>query len=119
MNFKYLLRFLLINLLIDDFISNKVLSCNEFSKIDSITHVYYKGIAFVITSNGFYYIIREKDINRKDINAFEISGKIPFIANCCDSALIKDMDECQMESDNEHRIDFIKVSHSFHMISIF
>jgi len=85
-----------------------VLSCSLISRIDAISYLYYRGIAFVLTSNGYYFVITENDIHNKNIKKFDISGKVPHLDDCCDSALIKDLDECQNDSDNEHSIAFLK-----------
>ncbi|CAG2113914.1 unnamed protein product, partial [Medioppia subpectinata] len=78
------------------------------SKVDSISYLYYKGIAFILTSNGYYYVISEEDVKRDDVKEFQPSGKVPHLANCCDSAVIKDINDCDDDLHNEHSIAFTK-----------
>jgi len=108
MNLSIILSFILVQLFIDHF-SLKVIACNAMSRIDSITFVDYGGIAFVLTSNGYYYVIRNEDIN-SHVNEYGVSGKISdLLVNCCDASIYKDINNCQREDDEEHVISFLKV----------
>jgi hypothetical protein len=108
MNLSVIISFLFIKLLVNHF-SLEVIACNIMSRIDSITHIDYLRIKYVLTSNGYYYIIKEDDISNNP-NEFIASGKIPdLLVNCCDSAVMKDIDDCEQEEHNEHIIAFLKV----------
>jgi hypothetical protein len=107
MNLSVIISFLFIKLLVNRF-SLEVIACNLMSRIDSMTHVDYLRIKYVLTSNGYYYIIKDEDISNNP-NEFIASGKIPdLLNNCCDSAVIKDISVCKQEH-NEHSIAFLKV----------
>lgn len=110
MNFLFASNCVLITLWVNQLMSAQVQSCNTYSKVDAISYLYYKGIAFILTSNGNYYVIKEEDIDNKDIRRFEPSGKVPHLSNCCDASMLLDVDECPNEEDNEHSIAFVKVS---------
>ncbi len=92
-----------------DHFSLEVMACNSLSRIDSISYLYYRGIAYVLTSNGYYYIIYENDINDSSVE-YKVSGKIPnHLVSCCDSAVVKDINGCAQEEHSEHTIAFLKV----------
>ncbi len=121
MNLSVIISFLFIKLFLNRF-SLEVIACNLMSRIDSMTHVDYIRIKFVLTSNGYYYIIKDEHISNNP-NEFIASGKIPdLLNNCCDSAVIKDISGCKEEEHNEHSIAFLKVfifKVQFQIISIF
>jgi len=108
MNLSIILSFILVQLFIDHF-SLEVIACNTMSRIDSITFVDFREIAFVLTSNGYYYVIREDHI-KSNVNEYGVSGKISdLLANCCDASVYKDLNDCQREEDEEHSVSFLKV----------
>jgi hypothetical protein len=108
MNLSFIIIFLFIKLLVNHF-SLEVIACNIMSRIDSMTHLDYLRIKYVLTSNGYYYIIKEDDISNNP-NEFIASGKIPdLLDNCCDSAVMKDIAGCNQEEHNKHTIAFLKV----------
>ncbi|CAG2161921.1 unnamed protein product [Oppiella nova] len=50
----------------------------------------------------------KEDVTKEDVKEFDPSGIVPNVSHCCDSAILKDINDCEDESHNEHTIAFTK-----------